>query len=108
MLTKATANMKPIKYWEPFCHPRCIHNMLPASELEHFGKLLSSECHRKDKCYPGSDCQEPYDVSKPRPLTIIALNPRFSDLVDWGSVLRPYADTARVVNLRRGNIVYQA
>ena len=82
--------------------------MLPASELEHFGKLLSSECHRKDKCYPGSDCQEPYDVSKPRPLTIIALNPRFSDLVDWGSVLRPYADTARVVNLRRGNIVYQA
>jgi hypothetical protein len=120
VIMKALNTMKKAAnlHWEPYCRVGCYNRKSPIKMEKELSIISSSKCSNNTidppicstpgthtKCCPVKKCQSP--GFHPDAISVVSLNPRFSDSVRWDKILsslqRP--SSAKVFNLRRTNLV---
>lgn len=121
VIIKALNTMKKAAnlHWEPYCRVGCYNRKSPIKMEKELSIISSSKCSNftidppicstpgtHKKCCPVKKCQSP--GFHPDAISVVSLNPRFSDSVRWDKILslslqRP--SSAKVFNLRRTNLV---
>lgn len=111
-------------YWEPYCDKNCYNRKSSDLIESELSTILSSNCAditqddelcaihghvTKGKCCPVRKCSS--RNFHRNAMSVVSLNPRFSDTVRWDKILTPSFPptfTTRVFNLRRTNLVKMA
>jgi len=117
---KTSLNKTAYLNWEPYCRVGCYQLKSPALMESELSTILSSNCtnmtenpdpplcntpNTHKKCCPIPKCHANHSRSA---ISLLSLNPRFSDSVRWDKILSPSfprTSSARVFNLRRTNLV---
>ena len=125
VIHRALKAMKRTAYlnWEPYCREGCYHLKTHEIMESELSTILSSNCtntteEQQDpmcsitdthkRCCPVPKCYKKFNHSA---ISVLSLNPRFSDTVRWDKILSPSfsrTSSARVFNLRRTNLVEMA
>lgn len=106
--------------WEPYCRVGCYQLKSPELMESELSTILSSNCTGTNttidpplcytpgthkKCCPVPKCWRRFNYDA---ISVLSLNPRFSDSVRWEKILSPSfpkISSARLFNLRRTNLV---
>ena len=121
VIIKALSTMKRAAnlHWEPYCRAGCYNRKSPIEMENELSIISSSNCSTNTidppscsipgthkKCCPVKKCHSP--EFHPNAISVVSLNPRFSDSVRWDKILSPSfprTSSAKVFNLRRTNLV---
>jgi len=122
---QSTTYQNATSIWEPFSSKSCYHKHSRAIEEGYFKNMTRSFCqswpksnitstfqcelypNKKShkKCCPAHQCRPFHATDKE--VSVVSLNPRFSDRVRWGALLADLPSTVdvKIFNVRRTNLV---